>query len=123
MSRFSNQKSSITLHLNMAGRSIKLFQFNQKYCKTIGIQLPETNRKGCKYNWINLGFFICSIEFFITSSAYLLYDANSMAEYGIVFFVLTTVIECMVAYLISILKVKEISEFIENCEDFIEKSK
>lgn len=106
----------------MAGRSINLFQFNQKFCEIIGVKLPEANPNGHIFNLINLGVVISLTVFIMPTAAYLLYDANSMAEYGIVFYILICGIEGMVVYFITIWEIDEILEFIENCEEFIEKS-
>lgn len=105
----------------MAGGPIKLFQFNRKYCQAAGIVLPNQNH--FTFNSINLVVVICLVQLGLASVAFLLYDAQSMQEYGATFYGLSCIIEGFLAYFITIWKIKEIFEFTENCETFIGKSK
>lgn len=100
---------------------IKLFQFAQKFCQIAGICVPELNQNCYTLNSISL---ICLAVFATSTAAFLFDGAESMVEYGITFFVSITIIfQCFVNYIIIIFKVKNISQFIENCERFIERSK
>lgn len=103
----------------MAGGSVKLFQFNQKYCQSIGIELPNSNENRYTFSVILIFVTIFAMALF----GYLVYGAQSMAEYGIVFFVLINNIFGTATYYITIWKMKDISKFTQNCEQFIEKSK
>lgn len=102
--------------------SIKLFQFNQKYCELIGIKLPRSNQQHTALNCKNFIFIICSTQLAIALFGFLLTDAKSMDEYAVIFFTLTDLIQTMVAYFVLIWKLENVSKFIENCEQFIEKS-
>lgn len=103
------------------GNSIKLFQFNQKYFQAIGIELKWT--KNCHalklINWI---FIISLIQLAMVVGAFLMYDANSIGEYGIALILLVTIVETGIAYLNTIWKMEHILQFTENCEVFIENS-
>lgn len=69
--------------------------------------------------WI---FAICLAQLAAASIAFLVYDANSMGEYCVAFFTLTTLLEAGVAYFITLGKLENIWLFIDSCEKFIEKS-
>lgn len=104
------------------GRTIKLFKFIQKSFQGIGIYPPQLNQTHNPINptfWLNL---FCHAQFFVSSTAYLLFEADSMIEYGLVFFIDATVIGCFIFYLISFWETKAIFNYIENCERFVEKS-
>lgn len=109
----------------MAGASsIKLFEFNQKYCQTIGIRLPKPNRKSQFPSNAKNVFYVASwVQFSIALVAYLLLDAKHNVEYGIAFYTLISIIESMVAYFITLWKLEDISKFTKTCEAFIERSK
>lgn len=100
------------------GNSMKLFQFNRKYCQTIGIKSPQSNT----FNAINWIFVVCVAQFALTSAAFMLFDANSMGEYGVTFVAVVCAVEAMAIYTIIIWKLEDISKFIEKCEAFIEDS-
>lgn len=104
----------------MAGASIKLFQFNQKFCQTMGIKLSRSNKN--RYVFEHVIFVIFETLFAITLVAFLLYDAESMGEYGATFFTLITIMLAFVIYFVMVWKIQNIMKFTENCERFIEKS-
>lgn len=106
----------------MAGRSIKLFQFNQEFCQTIGIELPQSNRNRYKRKAINLILIVCLVQYATATAGFLVYDAKSMGEYSVTFFAMICIIEALIDYLIIIWKLEDISKFIENCEKLIGKS-
>lgn len=107
----------------MAGvNPIKLFQFNQKYCETIGISMCQSNQNFYKLNAKNVLFVICVVQLSIASATFLVFDANSMGEYGITSHILITIVKCMVDYFIALRRLEAIVKFTKNCEAFIEKS-
>lgn len=59
----------------------------------------------------------------IVTVAFLMFEANSMFDYGYTFFVLVTIITAIGVYLIFIWQSENELGFIENCEEFVEKSK
>lgn len=108
--------------LNMAsGGPIKLFQFVRKLCQSVGISLqPNQNRYHMNsMNWFTLFGLIQSI---ISTIAFILFEAESMAEFGISFFVFLCAFICVFYSLGILLKVKHIPKNIGNWEAFIEKS-
>lgn len=104
----------------MAG-SIKLFQFVQKFHRFIGIYPREPNQKHST-NWTQATCLISYAQYLCTTSAFLLFEANSLFDFGFVFFTLAAVVNCIAIYLIFIWQSQNTYEFIENCERFIEKS-
>lgn len=108
----------------MAGRkSIKLFQFHQKVCQTIGIYTTGLNEKRYQLISIRLICVISLIQLAMATAAFLSYDAKSMGEFGIGFYALITTIHGMIAYMIVISKMDDVLKYVKNCEEFIEKSK
>lgn len=102
-----------------SGDKIKLFKFIQKTYHGIGIFSPKSNQIPSSINsknWLNL---FCHMEFLISSIAYLLFEANSMIEYGLAFYICTTVLTSLIFYLIPLGESENILNFIQNCEQFI----
>lgn len=107
-----------------AGDTIKLFRFIQKTYQAIGVFPPKSNQNRSPINFKDWFFIFCEVLFFISTAAHLFFEANnSMIEYGLIFFTCTTSIFCIVTYLILFWQMKNILNFIENCERFVEKSK
>lgn len=105
----------------MAGKSIKLFQLNQKYCQALGMELPKSNENHCTLMyWI---FVISQTVFGTALFAFLVYDAESMGEYGMTLIALIIIMAILVIYFTTILQMNEILDFIEQCEILIGKSK
>lgn len=103
------------------GNPIKLFQLNQKYCRTFRIFVPQTNQNRLTNDTIKCMYLICLAQFGMASVAFLLYDANSMGDYGAAFFTLNDLIETAIAFAFTNWKIADILQFIANCEGFIEK--
>lgn len=107
----------------MAGRnSVKLFIFIQKTYEGIGIILPQSNHKLSPINYKNWLILFCLGQIFITSTESILFESNSIIDYGMLFYTCVTGAGCTVLYLIALWETKNILIFIENCEGFIEKS-
>lgn len=104
------------------GGTIELFSFIQKVYQDIGIFPPKSNQSPKSHinlkNWFIL---FCLVQFFISTAAFL-FHANSMIEYGMVFFACTTTVLSITVYLIIVWQMKNILKYIENCERFVEKS-
>lgn len=107
----------------MAGDSIKLFQFNQKYCQMVGIKAPKTIDNRNKLELKQLIFAIFAILFEIELLAFLVNDAESMGEYGITIYFLCTALLALFDHSMLIWTMEDILKFTEYCEAFIEKSK
>lgn len=111
----------VMLALEMAGGDkIELFKFIRKTYKHI--EISEFDQE---HNLINLKhcfIILCDAQFFLSSTAYLLFKANSMIEYGMAFFICTSIVASTAVYLIFFYKVKNILNYIEKCEAFIQKS-
>lgn len=102
--------------------SIKLFRFNQKCSQTLGIYVSQSNSNRYTVNAKNVTFVISLTQFAIALAAFIVYDATSMGEYGVIFFELIGVIQAMVAYFNTLWELDSISQFTKTCEQFIEKS-
>lgn len=107
----------------MAGTvRIGLFKFIQKAYQEIGISPSDANQNrkfiNSKKWFIPFGL----VQFFISSAAYLMIKANSMIEYGMAFYSCMTVLFYFTIYLISFWQMKNLLNYIESCEQFIEQS-
>lgn len=100
------------------GGKIKLFRFIQTTYQTVGIIPPQPNSINTKKWYFLLGL----VQFFISTVAYLLFEANSIIEYGMVFYTCTTALFSFVVYLVLHWQMKNTLNFIESCDRFIEKS-
>lgn len=114
---------SLSLTLKMAGNDeIKLFQFIQKTYKNIDIHQSEPNGNRSPLNLKNVFILFCHAQFFISSTTYILFNAKSMIEYGMAFFICTSIVASGTVYLVLTWQIKITLNYIENCERFIEKS-
>lgn len=108
----------------MAGRSIKLFQYIQKHYRAIGIHPNESNQiKRHFFNKKNWILVIGLVQLIVPTLAFLLFDVESMLDFGLSVYFLLGFSFCLIYYIICIWQVENISRFIENCEIFIEQSK
>lgn len=103
--------------------SIKLFQFIHKRYQLIGIYPPRPNQNHSPINSKIRIFLVCLIQLFVFSTIFLLFYATSMFEYGITLYTLSSLALSMTAYLFPIWQMKNILQFHEFCESFIETSK
>lgn len=118
-----NSRSGISLlsSINMAGGdSIKLFQFIRKFCQTIRIVPPDQNQYSI--NRMNLFNLFCLNQFLISTVAFVLFQANSMAEYGVTFFIGSGIVAFDVYCLVVFCQFGDISKIVGNWEEFIQKS-
>lgn len=106
----------------MAG-SIKLFQSNLKYYYVIGIYSHASNANSHSINSRNKIFLVIYLLYILSSGAFLFFEAQTLLEFGISFFATISGIFQMAIYLHIVWHMKNLWEFIENCEGFIEKSK
>lgn len=100
--------------------TVELFRFIQKTYQDIGIIPPRPNENHCSFNAKKWYFLFCLAQFFISAAAYLLFEANSIIEYGMVFYTCSTTVFSSVVYLILIWQRENILDFIANCEGFIQ---
>lgn len=110
--------------INMRGSdSIELFKFVKKTFRIIGISAPQSNQKRISINFKNGLFLLCLVQLCIATVGYFFTEANSILAFGMVFFNATTTIETIILYVIFIWQIKNILNYFENCERFIQKSK
>lgn len=107
----------------MAGGSkIELFKFIRKTYQDIGFLSPQSNRNGSFFNTKNWLHLFCVTISFLSTTAYLLFEAAAMTEYGVAFFVATSILLAIIKYSIICWQMENVLSYIENCERFIEKS-
>lgn len=107
-------------HQEMAA-AIKLFQFNQKYNRIIGIGSSEPNRICSAATLKNVLFFVSEVQFIAALAAFMAFEAKSMLDFGTTFFAMSTTILGVFLCLICLMQVENYAAFIENCEGFIAK--
>lgn len=106
----------------MAGE-IKLFSINQKYFHSVGIYQRQTNQKSSLLNLRKWIIMISLILNFLSSAAYLVFEAESTLEYGKSFHATSCFALMICNYLILMWQIENYSSFIENCEQLIAMSK
>lgn len=102
--------------------SIKLFQFNQKYGRIIGMESSQLNSAGSTISVKNVLFFVSEAQFIVALSAFMVFEAKSMLDFGTTFFATSSTVLGVFLCLIYVLQMKNYSAFIGNCERFIGKS-
>lgn len=105
----------------MAERS-KLLQFTQKVYQDMGTRTTQSNSNHRSINWRNIFMLTSFIQLFISSFAFLIFEADSIVDAGTSFYVASTEICCIIYYLINMQKMPKILKLIENFEKFVEKS-
>lgn len=101
---------------------IKLFQSIQKFLNIQGIY-PLQSNQSTPYNGKNLFFLFCYVQMFISATAFCLFKAKSMYEFGLTFYASLTELQTIVYFTIILWKVDKVLKLIGNLENFIEKSK
>lgn len=102
--------------------SLKLFQSVRQFYLDMGLY-PSQSNGNCVPNARNSFILLSMILFCITSSAFFLFEAKSIAEYGISFYMSLSEMEMTCFFLIIAWKMPKILELIDGMEQFIAKSK
>lgn len=103
----------------MAG-SIKLFQFLKKTNTLLGISESQSERKQWSRKTI---FLICYTPCAVSAFGYVVFDAKSMFEYALGFYMSISAANTISIYLLFRWQSENMLESIANCEKFIAKSK
>lgn len=74
-------------------------------------------------NWGIIFIFVSLLQMFISSLAFLIFEADTVMDAGKSFYCADTTLWCANFYLIQMWKMPEILKLIENFEKFIEESK
>lgn len=106
----------------MAG-SIKIFQFIQNFHGVIGISPAQSFEQQRSINSRNAIFLVSCAQEMFAIVAFLIFEAQTMFDYGFGFFGGMSLLLSIVVYVIFIRQSENTFKFIENCEAFIEKSK
>lgn len=104
-------------------RSVKLFQFVQKFHRAIGIHTSPSNQQQHSIISRKTISLISFVQFALTTVGFLAFDAKSMFDYGFALFTSICVINGIVIYVLFVCEAENTVNFIRNCEAFIEKSK
>lgn len=106
----------------MAG-SIKIFRFIQKFHGIIGIYPPQPFEQQRSINTRNTMFLISCVKTMFTTVAFLIFEAQSMFDYGFAFLLSICVCHSTVIYALFIRRSENTFKCIATYEAFIEKSK
>lgn len=94
--KFHSKMVSLSLTINMSGSgridTIKLFKTTQKAYHDIGILPPKSNQNRSVINSKNWFIIFSHAQFFITSAAYLMFEANSIIEFEMVSFTCSSIL-------------------------------
>lgn len=102
-------------------RSLKLFEFVRRHYGILGIYSAQPNQsRSC--NLRKKIVLLCMILVFISTTAFILFEAKSIEEIGASFTAFFMELFVMIFFIINIRKISEIINSIEMMEKFIEKS-
>lgn len=105
----------------MESQKINLFQYVQKICKFMGINLSHSNRNYTLDSRILL-FYVPLILFLISSSAYMVLMANTAMEFNNSFYINATAFSNIFTISLTILKMPTILNVIARLEEIVERS-
>lgn len=112
------------LDVGRSAMAIKPFSTVEKLYGIIGICLPSQSNRRCSMFNIRSTFILFSLtQMCLTSTAFILFRAKSVFEYGFPTYVSITLASCAVYFSIQFRKIEDILQFIKTCNEFIEKSK
>lgn len=100
---------------------IKLFQSLQKYNQILGIH-PTKPNQSYSFNLRSVFVLLSLISLFTSSAAYLVFKAEAIAEYAQCFYLCITPLAIFINFVAICLKMRNILQLIEKCEEFIQKS-
>lgn len=98
-----------------------LFRLIRSFFQAMGIHLSEPNQK-FSFNAKNVLISSSIALFFISSTAFFLFEANSIDEYGLSFYGSATELAVFVTFQINIFYMAKILRIFEKFEKLIEKS-
>lgn len=101
---------------------IKLFGILTKVRQSLKIYPPKSDRK-FQFNWGNLLFILPLLALLTSEALYFLFEATSIAEYGICFYLFSLALTNIIYYSINVIKMRDILTLVGRFEDFIEMSK
>lgn len=104
-------------------RNNKILLPRNSFYSRNSIYPPQPSQNHTSFNLRNWIFVVCWTQYFVSLVSFLLYEAKSMFDYGITFYMLFYMIFAMGAYLIPTWQLKRTTELNECCERFIESRK
>lgn len=106
----------------MAG-SIKFFQFVQKCHEIVGMHPSQSNQNQWSNNLRTAIFIGFAVEGITITVGCILFEAESLFDYGFAFFILNCLVDNAINFLSLIWQAESTFKFIKHCEGFIEKRK
>lgn len=101
--------------------SMKLLQFAQKFHQNVfGIYRRQSNQKQCSISPAKTIILISFAQYMFTTAAFFLVEAKSMFDYGLVFYLLISIINCIAIYLIFIWQSKTLLSLLKIVKALLE---
>lgn len=115
---------SSILTVAMSTSVVKLFNTQRKLYKTLGLYIHRSQL------WHSTGlatakslfFLISAVQFFITTTAFFLFEAQTINEYGMSFYISITILAVAINTTTIAWQIDQISRLMRNYEEFIDKS-
>lgn len=104
-------------------RTLKLFQSVRSLFEMMGIYSDQESPQRVSLNWRNSVFFSVMTMVFLLSTAFFLFDAQTIPEYGFSFYIIVSGFCVTIAFAITIWKQANIFDTMEKLENFMAKSK
>lgn len=105
----------------MAG-VIKLFHTTQMFCKALGLDTPRLHCLKHSLNAKTVFHLIFLAQLFVSSSAFFFFDAKTIDEYGMSFYVSITYLSFTINIMTFAWQMTNITTQIEKYEEFTKKS-
>lgn len=103
---------------------VKLFDTQQKLYKTLGFDIYQSQscHSKCSISIKSLFFLISSMQLFISTTAFFLFEARTVDEYGMSFYISITIFSVSINITTIAWKMDEIFVLLRNYGEFIDKS-
>lgn len=122
---FLHQNCCISLILTVAMSCVvKLFITQRKLYKTLGFDIYQSQlcQSKCLSSAKSLFFLISSLQLFISTTAFFLYEAQTADEYGMSFYISITILAVAINATSVAWQIDKIFILMRNYEEFIDKS-
>lgn len=103
---------------------VKLFITQRKLYKTLGIDIYQSQiwRSMRSINGRSLLFLISALQFYISTTAFLVFEAQTADEYGMTFYISITIVSVAINAITIAWQMDKIFILMRNYEEFIDKS-
>lgn len=96
-----------------------LFKTLKKYMAIIGLYEHESDEDSC-FNRRNVGILFLFVLYLVLTIAFLLFDANSVSEYSVGFYELSTILSVFIGFTIMIKRSRDLFRLSNTTKKIVE---